>query len=302
MEQFFELRVGDLRFSAVERPLSEYDTVREFVVAPEVRGGPCVVFHFGDPSLGSAVLIQSILYNSACSSDLPLVRRTGTRAMVLGAMHAFMRRARTLYPHLRSFELADEAHFPCPPISPSIKTFATDLLLSKTTYYQRHLGVRPTTARTRALLDSVAVRLDAPVAAGGFDAFWTVLTTADTAVPRTRRQMEWLGQRRDEIQRSYVRAASRGRTWRQLFRCLHAKYDCAFFACCWWRLCVRFGMTGLVGASWTVDFGDVPRPAEVASLVARRSGGGVAFRRAYDAAMRKAHALRHGLGRFRGPR
>lgn len=102
----------------------------------------------------------------------------------------------------------------------------------------------------------VARRIDVP-----FDKFWSTLTEKVEGhdKPRDKKQMKWLSGRKEAIREIFATKTSDRDNWQSLFRAIHEAYGCVFFSCCWWRLCVLFDMTKLVGASWFVPFESLPR-------------------------------------------
>lgn len=190
-------------------------------------------------------------------------RKYGTRSMLSGTLNFLKTISRERYPHLKSIELSDEATYPCPPFATKedgkIKTFATDILLHGNTYYERHLNVIPCRDGIKRILEAAKSRASGPVDVP-FSTFWEALVgevARDTE--RKPEQLRWLRDRKQDIQ---DRFDQHGRTsWRTFFRALHKEYDCVFFSCCWWRLCILFNMTRLVGAAWTVSFDRLPRKA-----------------------------------------
>lgn len=239
------------------------------MVAPRaLRGKGCVLMLF-DPDPADedpAVVIEAVNYDARCTADdtPDLVRKYGTRSMVLGAMHAVMRRAARAYPHLSEFQLADEASYPCAQLPPHrVKTYATDLLLFDRTYYERHLGVALAKPRDLRVAEEVRRRVRGPIDLT-FDAFWSAVATATDAQPPE--LGAWLEARRAAVQRLFEGAA----TWRAFFQRAHARWNCAFFAACWYQLCGLFGMRSLLGALYRVAFKDVPAVPGGAAVRLRR--------------------------------
>jgi hypothetical protein len=269
MSEFFALEVNDptdgsvMQFDVMEK---RYDPTRyELVVAPSVGSG-CVLMLF-DPTPRNAdtvVIIEAIKYDKRCTSagTPPMPRKYGTRTMMLGAMHAMMFRAAQRYPHLAEFQLQDEAKYPCPDLAPdaTVKTFATDLLLDGRTYYERHIGMLPIESRVANIADGVRARMRTPIDMP-FDDFWDALTvpSADRGdIWRPSEHYTWLESRKPELKQMYEQSRSDGDTWHAFFSRVHSRWNCAFFATCWWRLCQLFGMQRIVGATYRVAFEDVP--------------------------------------------
>lgn len=283
------VNVGDQRitFDALVRGGDAYDeTSRYFVISPgkvQHRAAlGCVVLAFSTDPAEDSVMVQTVIHDPACTpaGQLPLARKTGTRAMLLGALHAMRALAREEYPHLLRVELSDESTFPCPPLSRAVHTFATDVLLQGTTYYQRHLGMAPARGIVKSTLRAAAERMRSPVE-DGFNAWWAQLS-AD-GLGQTDEQRAWLSANEDGVRAIFFRVG-RG-TWGALFRELHAQYDCTFFAACAMQLVNMFHLTPLLGALWQVDMDALPDTVDGASITASLSqqtmeGGSVSSARA----------------------
>lgn len=254
-----------LTFHAIEKDIPHDPTSRTLVVLPEKRG--CVMLVF-DPRPGgdSTIIVQSVKHGQECAVE-GLPRKYGTRAMILGTLNVLKYLAQGLrrYPHLKEIVLEDEATYPCPPLSNenggTIRTFATDLLLSRQTYYERHLNVRPSRRLIADIVDSVKRRVEGPIDVT-FTEFWSILTEArgvDNDIFRGPRLVEWLRKRESEVKELFGTCEEQEGTWGDFFKEIHKRWGCAFFSCCWWRLCVLFGMTRLAGACWTVPLTRLPQ-------------------------------------------
>lgn len=253
----------NLTFHVVQKDLD--DQTRFWVVMPENAG--CVSISF-DPTSGSndtTAVIQDVRYNSRCA-DEGLPRKYGTRAMMLGILNVFKDVAHTEYQHIRTIEINDEATYPCPSFSVKddgkIRTFATDLLLRGETYYERHMGVEPRRQACSDTVNRVKSRVSRSIDID-FKTFWDVLSLSDRDFPasdtqRTSKQIDWLLAHRNQIQSQFERHKQTNQSWSAFFHQLHVVYDCVFFSCCWWRLCILFNMTNLVGATWYVPFSALP--------------------------------------------
>lgn len=252
-----------LTFSVVEKDISE--STRMMVVLPRLpqRSG-CMTLMFDPRPIGDdrTVVIESVKHDTNCAAE-GLPRKYGTRAMILGTLNFLREIARERYPHLQEIELADEASYPCPPFAVeedgNIKTFATDLLLSGTTYYERHLNVTPCKNSVLKSVNAVKRRVAEPVDLT-FDTFWAKLTGDDGVendTERTADQLRWLSDKKGSVRKVFERHGST--SWRVFFQNVHKKHGCVFFSCCWWRLCIVFDMTRLVGAAWVVSFGNLPQ-------------------------------------------
>lgn len=261
-----------LTFNVLERDLDK--TTRYFSVVPESAG--CITVSF-DPRPGSeehVAVVQSIKHDTACAQE-GLPRKYGTRAMILGALNALKDVSRERYPHLQTIELNDEAEYPCPPYAVKedgkIKTFATDLLLRGETYYERYLGVRPRKKMITDIVDGVKARVRRPPDVS-FSDFWKVLV-GEVALDTERRpeQVRWLHEHEGKIRELFKKHGRE--SWLVLFRALFESYNCTFFACCWWRLCILFNMTRLAGATWYVTFADLPE-REYTYISSKSQGGG----------------------------
>ena len=266
----FRFVVVDERFDATSRVVQ---------LAPKRRGGPCVTMLFGSRGDNDdAVVIEDIRRKGAtCATaeEPPLPRKYGTRLMLLAMLNAFVVRARKMYPHLRRFELADEATYDCPgPLQDiaEIKTFATDLLLQDRTYYERHLNMamqHPASIETRAALLDRVRREPKGVSFGTFFAF---LTTTDGPSRTVHRP----GDVRFLLEHEpLLRAAfRRSRSFRAFFADVHAQMGCTFFAACWRRLLHFFGAARLQGAVYAVAFDDLPPCPEPLVVKRLQRGGG----------------------------
>lgn len=246
-----------LTFDVLEKDLDKH--TRFFVVVPEKAG--CVTISL-DPSPGSddrTAVIQSVKHDTTCARE-GLPRKYGTRAMILGALNVLKNVAITRYPHLDTFELNDEAAYPCLPFTGEgegkIKTFATDLLLRRETYYERHLNARPCKNTTTTIVESVKRRVSDSIDTA-FSDFWKVLIgPVSRDIERKPKKVEWLHERKAAIQDIFQK--NKHQSWQAFFQAIYKTYNCAFFACCWWRLCIFFDMTRLVGAAWYVPFSELP--------------------------------------------
>lgn len=265
-----------LTFHAMEKDDPYDPTSRTLVVLPERSG--CVMLAY-DPRPGgdSAVIVQSVKHDRECALE-GLPRKYGTRAMILGSINLLKYLALDLkrYTHLKELVLDDEARYHCPPLSDfeggKIRTFATDLLLSGQTYYERHLHVRPSKPLIADIVTSVKRRMEGHIDVP-FLEFWEVLTAKHSVkndIPRNARLVEWLKKRESEVMEMYEKAGEGSSCWRDFFGEVHTRWGCTFFTCCWWRLCVLFGMTRLAGACWTVAFARIPKH----EFQIRQMGGG----------------------------
>lgn len=246
-----------LTFTVVEKDVTE--SIRTMVVLPRRSGCMTLMFDPRPNSDDRTVVIESIKHDTNCAAE-GLPRKYGTRAMILGTLNFLRDLARERYPHLREIELADEASYPCPPFAVEedgkIKTFATDLLLSGATYYERHLNVKPCKKIVLQNVNSVKRRVARPVDMT-FDTFWNRLTGVEEIdTERTADQLRWLSDKKDSVRRAFERHGST--SWRAFFQKVHKKHGCVFFSCCWWRLCIVFDMKRLLGAAWVVSFGNLP--------------------------------------------
>lgn len=265
-----------LTFLVVERDRDE--NTRTMVVLPDYIG--CVTLSFNPrPSQkwDDTVVVDSIKHDTKCAAE-GLPRKYGTRAMILGTFNVLKELAKDRYPHLREFHLDDEASYPCPPFSVGngkrIKTFATDLLLAGKTYYERHLNVKPCSVAVLNIVNNVKKRVTEPIDMT-FDSFWTHLVgPVPHDTERTSEQLNWLVNRKDALRRSYEKSTTAHDNWREFFQTVHQKYGCVFFSCCWWRLCIMFNMTRLVGASWKVSFKRLPLQSFTIIQDENKSGGG----------------------------
>ncbi len=248
-------------FEAEIRGGDEYDqNSRYLIIAPGKVGHRaalgCVVLTFSADPDDDVVVLQTLLHDPACTAagQAPL--------MVLGALHAMRAIAHEAYPHLRRVELADESHFPpfrsfpCPPLSRAVKTFATDVLLHGSTYYQRHLGMAPTRGVVASALRAAAERMRRPIDVRDFATWWGRL--AEGGLGQTAQQLEWLEAHEAEVRATFEAALSSGSSWGALFRELHERYDYAFFAACAPQLVAMFHLTPLLGAVWQVDMDALP--------------------------------------------
>lgn len=255
-----EHRMQPLTFHAAERVQGR--NARVFAVLPDRAGCVMILFDPSPRSRSHTAVLQNVTHDAECAQE-GLPRKYGTRVMLLGALNIFKHIALTRYPHLREFQLDDEASYPCFPDTPEgddrIRTFATDLLLQKHTYYERHLRVRPTTSHIKHIVKAVKKRISASIDAP-FSEFWKAITDAPVArdFARHPKKLEWLAAHKDAIEREFKHHARKQHSWRKFFRTMHHIHNCLFFACCWWRLCIFFDMTPLMGASWHVRFDDLP--------------------------------------------
>lgn len=254
-------------FFVLEKDIDRY--TRFFVVVPERIG--CVTLSF-DPNprhKDPVVTVQSIKHDKRCAEE-GLPRKYGTRAMILGTLNVLKDIAHHRYPHLRTIELNDEASYPCPPFAVQednkIKTFATDLLLRNETYYERHLNVRPCREPIKQIVTATKSRVNRAIDVS-FEAFWKNIggsshaqqdAGSPTDVHRAPEQIKWLHDNAPMIQQLFTEYYNRRQSWKVFFQRLHQEYGCTFFACSWWRLCVLFNMTRLVGAAWSVSFDRLP--------------------------------------------
>jgi len=259
-----------LTFSVLEKDVDR--RTRFMVVLPE--GSGCVTLSF-DPNPRNkdpVVAVQSVRHDTRCAAE-GLPRKYGTRAMILGALNALKLASHSRYPHLREYELSDEASYPCPPFAveeeKTIKTFATDLLLLGRTYYERHLNVKPRQPYVRDVANEVRRRVAGPVNIA-FPVFWECMMTHGNEVHRDADQLRWLSGNEAKIRRAYEKYSRK--CWRAFFQSLHRRHGCVFFSCCWWRLCVFFDMTRLVGAAWYVSFARLPR--QDIEIYQKQTGGG----------------------------
>lgn len=229
-------------------------------IIPRTVAG-CMVMNFY--SFGSkTVVIQSLTWGANCTKVGTLEKKYGTRRMLVGALLCARRMLRNEFPHLDNFELQDEAGFPCPPYSRSVKTFATDVFLLGQPYYARHVNMQPISDSVKRSLHNANLRLARAVDMSA-ERFWAVLTT--DAYPRgagvqsqSRQQLEWLTTNKNAILAEWSIAA----TWFDYFRGLQASFGCTFFACCAMRLVDEFRLNSLLGASWRVHFDDLPEAAD----------------------------------------
>lgn len=296
----------------------DLDRVTRFLVVVPERGG-CLTVSFDPRKKGvdHVVTIESVAHDPACADECEgLPRKYGTRSMILGTLNVLKTIARKRYPHLQTIELKDEGSYPrrqwpdadadgelfplkvedVPPYA--IETFAIDLLLHGETFYERHLKVIPCREITKIILETVKRRVSRPVDVS-FSAFWKALT-GDVAryTERNPEQLRWLDDHEAIIREKFERHGTA--SWRTLFRALHEAYDCAFFSCCWWRLCILFSMTRLVGAAWGVSFDQLPHQA---FTIHQGGGGGGGFRGEIDEKVDraiKAVISRKLRGRWRG--
>lgn len=260
-----------MTFHVVEKDIDR-NTRHWVILTSTSKPIKCVSITF-DPkpeSSDDAVVINDIRYDTKCA-DEGLPRKYGTRAMLLGVLNVLRDVSSVSYPHLRRIELDDEAMFTCPS-SPStrddgkVATFATDLLLQRETYYERHLKVRPQRKAWADILDRVKKRVDRPIDAS-FTELWSTLSAdEDESTPRIR----WLHANQGFIRDRFHASQP---SWREFFRDLHRAYNCAFFACCWRQLCVFFDMTRLIGAGWFVPMSELPSKSYKISGYRVQKGG-----------------------------
>lgn len=210
----------------------------------------------GDP----AVVISAVAHDAKCSASgtPPLERKYGTRAMMLGTVHATMFLARSRWPHLRRFELSDESTFACDAVSQKVRTFAVDLLLRDDTYYERHLNARPVREVVAWTAREVVRKSSEPVDAQEWRDCVHAMPVYDPQLA------SWVSANGRGVSALVDLHARSGSSWRALFTALSDAYGCAFFASYLDPLIEMFGMQRLLGASYSVEFADVPR-ADVAS-------------------------------------
>jgi hypothetical protein len=261
------LRCGGFAFD-IELRIN--DAISVMVLAPrrvpgEERG--CVVFEFDSTGGQPTVDIANIVHDAMCSRNdvAPLEKKYGTRAMVLGSLNLFMSLARARWPHLSEFHLQDESTYTCLPLEKKERTFATDLFVRDTLYYERHLNVKPTRLAIRRLIDKVLIEIKGPmrVKYGSFKAFWKKVAPACVeggghTGHLTREKASWLELHMSAIQTAFDRNHSSGASWRDFFTEMHGRYSCSFFSCLSNALVHEFHMESLLGAGWMVDFRDVP--------------------------------------------
>jgi hypothetical protein len=265
---------SQLTFHVME---SDLDPITRFmVIVPQKIGCMSVSFDPTPKSDDTTVTIQSVAYHSECAEE-GLPRKYGTRSMILGMLNVLKTIAKDRYPHLSTIELNDEASYPCPPFAVredgKIKTFATDLLLQGNTYYERHLHITPCRETTKNILKTVKARVSRP-ADVSFSMFWKALVgEVANDTERKPEQLDWLSDHKESVREHFERHASV--SWRNFFRSLYEQYNCVFFSCCWWRLCILFVMTRLVGAAWSVSFDRLPPKA----FTLYQGGGGGKRRR-----------------------
>jgi hypothetical protein len=267
-----------------EDEFSYYLAVAPRRVQGEYMG--CVYMRF-DPSIGGdpIVNILRVSFDEECSAKetSPLVRKDGTRAMLLGALHVVMSIAeqRRGWSHLKLFVLNDDSKFPCIPTSRKVRTIVADALLRDDVYYERRINARPVDANVSRAIEAVRARMRTPVDVSGKrfvkrmgEGIAVTSSNADDQTDAVRNIREkWLsGNLRsvDDIVEEHRRS---GKTWRELFAALHAEYGCAFFSSCEQQLVEMFKMKRLVGALYQVAFKDVPRSVAVHVTI---GGGGVA--------------------------
>jgi hypothetical protein len=219
-------------------------------VPHEQRG--CVVMMF-DPSKGGdpVVAILTVAHDEACSAPdtPPLEKKYGTRAMMLGSVHAMMFLARTRWPHLASFQLDDESTFPCMPLDKKVRTFAADLLLQDRTYYDRHLNAKPLHPFVKRTTADVFERMKRPVDMTGSE-FAATMGDGTFAKPVA----SWMAENMPDVADTVDLHRESGSSWRSLFTALSGAYGCAFFACCTTQLIDLFNMNRLLGAAYGVRF------------------------------------------------
>jgi len=250
---------------------------------PGERNG-CVMFQIdkirGDPQQqvqdSNQIIVARIVHNPKCS--LPgtpdLEKKYGTRAMILGALHCVKMLAETRWRYLTRFALQDESTYKCPPLDMKVMTSASDLFLQDNTYYERHLNMRlqnrrASDAKTRAL-----EKIHGPVDLT-WNGFWLLLTD-ESANFTTPEKTAWLEANKAAIRQLFSSSAagSATTTWRTLFTALHDKFGCSFFAASLLQLSKRFGMMPIMGASYAVDFSDLPNASVETRVVVDIRGGG----------------------------
>jgi hypothetical protein len=106
----------------------------KLTVAPRARGvgEGCVVMTF-DPDLrydDDAIELKSLVFSANCNRSRDLVRRWGTRRMLIGAMMVARELAKS-FPHLVRFKLQDESMFNCPEPKAKVRTIISDLFLAR---------------------------------------------------------------------------------------------------------------------------------------------------------------------------
>jgi hypothetical protein len=223
----------------------------------------CVVMDFSrTPGLGSEeVVISAFMHDEACSGRgmPPLEKKSGSRAMLLGSVHAMMFLAKKRWPHLEYFTLADEATFLCEPASAKVRTCVTDLLLTGKTYYERHLNAKPVSGVVARATRHVIDRMQSSVDMSGGEFVALIENGIDLLSRRHSHLAGWIPENKDDIGALVDEYAETEQSWRALFTALNDKYGCVFFACCEYQLRDAFSMHPLVGAAYTVRFEDVPR-------------------------------------------
>jgi hypothetical protein len=247
-----------------------HETDTFVLVSPRTRtakGNGCVKFVI-NPKYGDRITIDTIAYDSKCAaSGSSLSRKSGTRRMVIGAMHCVRDLAETRWPALRGFELHDQGAYMCPPLDMELRTTASDLLLQDSTYYERHYNLKIELPEVADAKLAALEKIHAPVAMS-FAEFWAIVLP-NVEMYLTNAKHAWLTTHKDAIERSFGRKIKTDpdTTWRTLMTLLHKKYGCTFFAATLTQFAHHFGMMPFLGAAYVVDFANIPPAIRVVSKI-----------------------------------
>ena len=246
-----------------------HETDTFVLVSPRTRtakGNGCVKFVI-NLKYGDRITIDTIAYDSKCAASGSLSRKSGTRRMVIGAMHCVRDLAETRWPELRGFELHDQGAYMCPPLDMELRTTASDLLLQDSTYYERHYNLKIELQEVADAKMAALEKIHAPVAMS-FAEFWAIVLP-NVEMYLTDAKHAWLTTHKDAIERSFGRKMKTDpdTTWRTLMTLLHKKYGCTFFAATLTQFAHHFGMMPFLGAAYVVDFANIPPAIRVVSKI-----------------------------------
>lgn len=256
-------------------------------VGPRIKtASGCMVMTFeaSDNSI-TEIVIQSITWNEKCTKTGSLEKKYGTRRMLLGSLLFVKNLVQNVYPHLNCFVLQDEATFACPPLSKSVQTFVTDILLLGETYYSRHLKMKPMLGIVRKCIERTNKRINEQIDIS-FELFWNEIITKDTS--QTKKHIAWLQNNKTIIEKTY----NKEKSWKSFFNKINNKFGCSFFACCGVKLVNLFDMNVLLGAVWTLLFEHLPDTIDGHKLTIKGGSGSLTkIRERVYIKWKKAHGL-----------
>ena len=279
----FVMTIDGYTFDVEIHDVETHDTsIATLMVAPrkvpgEKRG--CVVLEFDPMGQDTMVNIANIVHDCRCSrkGTKPLEKKYGTRLMVLGALNAMIFLSETRWPSLTTFHLQDESTYSCPPLEKAVRTFATDLFIQDTMYYERHLGVKAEREKVRNLINTIKQVLAGPLVDKyfNFESFWKKLAPKAAGGSysglTTKVKAAWLKQHKPHISVEFEKCVAG--SVREFFVRMHTLYSCLFFASMSDALITDFKMIPLMGAGYVVSFQDLPR-VHVHFCKSAQNGGG----------------------------